>query len=136
MPVFSGSEIAIGIDLVTITRIQRLLEDYPNRFRNFGFTPEEQTYCDGQAFPHQHYAARWSVKEAFIKSVGQSGANPDLTSIEVHREPPQLTLSDDGLNLLKQKAQKEISPKDTDIVFSIAHEQEADLAIGFVVIIF
>ena len=137
MPVFAGSEIAVGLDLVSISRIQRLLEEFPDRFRDYGFTVEEQTYCDEQAFPPQHYATRWSVKEAFIKAVGQPDANPDLTSIQVvHELPPRLSLSKDTVNLLEQTTQKEVSPEKTNIVVSMTHEQKADLAVGIVVIVF
>lgn len=132
---------AIGLDLVTISRIQRLLDDYPDSFRNFGFTTEEQAYCDRQSFSPQHYAARWSVKEAFIKAVGRSDSNLDLTSIQiVHGPPPQLSLSDDVLddvlNILEERKQKKTLSDDVDITITMAHEREADLAIGLVVIIF
>lgn len=137
MPLFTGSRVAIGVDVVTISRIQRLLNNHPNRFREFGFTTEEQSYCENQAFPPQHYAARWSVKEAFIKAVGQSDTNPDLTSIQiVSGPPPQLSLSDDALNILKMKEQEMISSDNTDITVTMTHEQEADLALGLVVILF
>lgn len=138
MQSFKKSNIAIGCDCVSINRIQSLLSDYPDRFRNLAFTPHEQQYCDKQPFPHQHYAARWTVKEAFIKAAGTSEASPALKSIEInHGPPPNLSLSGDGLDLLSQVAsERDCSIENVGISISLAHEKEADIALGFVIILF
>jgi len=136
---FNGdSRFRLGCDIVTIGRIERLLCDYPDRFRKFAFSSREQEYCDEQAFPSQHYAARWAIKEAFIKALGVPGRNPDFTSIEVVREEsPRLSLSEDGLDLLSQVAlTRQSSPRDTTIAISMSHERQADLALGSVFVVF
>lgn len=136
MSISSGKAPAIGIDLVAITRIKRIMEDHPEQFRNFAFTTDEQQYCDEQTFPHQHYAARWAVKEAFIKALREPESNPNLTTIEVVNQPaPQLSLSGETSAILDQRASQENSSLDeVCISISMAHEQNVDLAIGAVVI--
>lgn len=137
MPSFDTSSLGIGIDLVSISRVGQLLEDYPNRFKNLAFTSHEQQYCDDQLFPPQHYASRWAVKESFIKAIESPEANPDFTSIEILHEPtPQLSLSEDGLDLLLGKVSKTASEmEDVDLSVSMAHEQKANIALGVVIII-
>lgn len=138
MQPFNNSNIGMGCDCVSISRVQTLLSDYPDRFRDLAFTSHEQQYCEKQPFPHQHYAARWTVKEAFIKAIDSSETSPDLGSIEIiHGPPPKLSLSGDGLDLLSQAAsERDSSVNDTEITISLTHEKEADIALGFVIILF
>jgi len=60
----------IGIDLVTVSRIETLIARHGDRFKNKLFTLAEQAYCDGYAKPAQHYAARFAAKEAILKALG------------------------------------------------------------------
>ena len=133
-----SSNLAVGIDVVSISRIERILDNYPNKFRDFVYTVDEQQYCDDQFSPSQHYAVRWAAKEAYIKAVGKFGVNPDLTSIEVVREPvPHLSLTGDGYRLLsKVTSDRDASPDSSSIALSMSHERHIDLALGFVLIIF
>jgi len=39
-------------------------------FRNKIFTPSEIQYCESMKNKYQHYAARFSAKEAFMKALG------------------------------------------------------------------
>jgi holo-[acyl-carrier protein] synthase len=87
-----------GIDLVAVSRVQRLLDEHPDRFASRCFTPAEQAYCDGQARRRaEHYAARFAAKEAAVKALG-SGVRGGVqwTDVEVVREPtgrPTLVLA-------------------------------------------
>ena len=61
--------IGIGVDLVDVTRVERLL----GRRRTFVsrvFTPEEIAYCEGQGNRAECYAARWAAREACRKALG------------------------------------------------------------------
>ena len=59
-----------GVDIIEIARVGRLLERYPQRFRERCFTPEERAYCDARSHCAQHYAARFAAKEAAFKAIG------------------------------------------------------------------
>ncbi len=59
----------IGTDIVEIKRIEEKItqNDY---FKNHVYAPEEITYCEKQKNPFMHFAARWAVKEAYLKAYG------------------------------------------------------------------
>ena len=59
-----------GIDIVEIARIKKSLERFPNRFEEKIFTTNEIKYCREKADPFKHFAARFAVKEAVLKSLG------------------------------------------------------------------
>jgi holo-[acyl-carrier protein] synthase len=61
--------VAIGIDIIEVTRIREVLARTP-RFRERVFTADERAYCDGRgAVAAQHYAARFAAKEAALKAL-------------------------------------------------------------------
>lgn len=132
------SRMSVGIDAVSIQRIAAILDKETESFRSYVYTEAEQSYCDTQYCPSEHYAARWAVKEAFIKAVGIEGANPDLRSIEVLGDPaPHLSLSGEGLELLEQAVKRrETVPERTSVDVSLSHESAADIAIGVVWILY
>ena len=59
-----------GLDIIEISRIKKSLEKYSPRFENKLFTDKEIDYCQSQADPGKHFAARFAVKEAVSKSLG------------------------------------------------------------------
>ena len=59
-----------GLDIIEIDRIKKSLEKYSPRFENKIFTDGEINYCQSQADPGKHFAARFAVKEAVSKSLG------------------------------------------------------------------
>ena len=131
---FADMQVYLGTDMTAISRIERLLQEYPDRFREFAFTADEQSYCESAAHPAQHYAARWAVKEAYIKSVDGFDSPPDLRSIEVEpTTPPRLSLTGDGEELLD--ALMEDGSRDAAIDVSLGHERRVDLAFATVVVL-
>ena len=61
--------IGTGIDLIEVARIEKALSRDIG-FRDKIFTPGEIEYCESKKNKYQHYAARFSAKEAFLKAVG------------------------------------------------------------------
>ena len=59
----------IGVDMLEISRMERVLERRPNFARRV-FTDEERAYCDRCARPAEHYAARFAAREAVVKALG------------------------------------------------------------------
>ena len=59
-----------GLDIIEIDRIKKSLAKYSSRFENKVFTDGEINYCQSQADPGKHFAARFAVKEAVSKSLG------------------------------------------------------------------
>jgi phosphopantethiene--protein transferase domain len=64
----------IGTDIVEVARMERALKRSEGLKKKL-FTYEEQVYCDGNAIAFQHYAARFSAKEAFFKALGTGFRN-------------------------------------------------------------
>ena len=62
--------IGIGNDLIDITRIQRTLERFGDRFIARIFTQTEQEKSNRRADPASSYAKRFAAKEACSKALG------------------------------------------------------------------
>ena len=73
----------VGIDLVDVARFRRPARNLIARL----FTAAERRYCDLQAHPEIHYAARFAAKEAVLKALG-SGWSGGIawTDVEIVRE--------------------------------------------------
>ena len=56
-----------GVDLIEISRIERMLENHGERFLARVFTPNEVLYCRGRV---PEIAARFAAKEAVSKALG------------------------------------------------------------------
>jgi len=75
---------AVGIDLVDIARIEKIRSKWKMKFLKRVYSDGEIAYCEGRAAPAQHYAARFAVKEAFLKCLGIGiGGGVWLRDIEV-----------------------------------------------------
>lgn len=59
----------IGIDILEVGRMKKIVER-DVRFVERIFTPDEIRYCSSKAMKEQHYAARFTAKEAFFKALG------------------------------------------------------------------
>ncbi len=80
--------IGIGLDIVSIKRIEEAIEKWGNRFKERIFTEKEIRYCESKRYPAPHFAVRFSAKEAFYKALGnyqKSGIR--WREIEVIRGP-------------------------------------------------
>ena len=60
----------IGVDLVKISRVERVLARWGDRFVRRVFTESESEFCHKRAFPSSSFALRFAAKEAFSKALG------------------------------------------------------------------
>jgi holo-[acyl-carrier protein] synthase len=115
----------IGIDIVSIPRIERMLERWGPFFTQRVYTPGEIAFCEGRSNPGQHFALRWAVKEAMLKALGlglRSGIK--WTDIEVANDrfgKPSLTVHNQAKDFLTERSIK------TAFV-SISHEKDYGIA--------
>ncbi len=64
-------KISCGTDIIEIERIQKAIETMGEKFLQTIFTPKEIEYCEARKVQkYQHYAARFAVKEAAFKALG------------------------------------------------------------------
>jgi holo-[acyl-carrier protein] synthase len=62
--------LGVGSDLIDIRRIERVIEQYGDRFLDRIFTPAERTKCERRSNPAASYARRFAAKEACAKALG------------------------------------------------------------------
>ena len=117
-------EMAVGIDVIVISRVAKVLERHPQRFLARIFTPEEVAFCRGRV---HELAARFAAKEAVMKALGTGARGLAWREIEIlpnRRGKPLVYLH----GLAKQRGET-IGLRGVDI--SLTHE--GDLAIAAVV---
>jgi holo-[acyl-carrier protein] synthase len=74
----------VGTDLVEVSRIEKIIQRWGDRFITKVYSPDEIDYCQKKAFPPIHFAARFAVKESFLKSLGIGlGMGVGLKDIEL-----------------------------------------------------
>jgi holo-[acyl-carrier protein] synthase len=88
--------LAIGIDLVEVSRIEATVGRIGDRFLDRVFTPGERDYCDARATRFIHYAGRFAAKEAAMKALGTGWAEGvawrEVEILPSAAGPPQLLL--------------------------------------------
>ena len=90
--------VGIGIDLVSSSRIKRILDQsWGNRFVTRVFGPEEISYCRSGSKPEEAFAARFAAKEAMVKALG-TGFSKGVTPAQIivrggDRQKPSIILS-------------------------------------------
>lgn len=78
----------VGIDLVEIGRIETILKRWEGKFLTRIYSADEIRYCNRKARPGVHFAARFAVKEAFLKAIGLGmGGGIRFCDIETGRDP-------------------------------------------------
>jgi holo-[acyl-carrier protein] synthase len=64
--------LSVGIDLVSVPRMEGLMARWGGRFLERVFTPGEIEYCKARHAPARSFAARFAAKEAFVKAVSHT----------------------------------------------------------------
>lgn len=112
------TDLAVGIDLIEIERVERALERRP-RLADRLFRPGELEEAATRARPGRHLAARFAAKEAAIKALG-GGFTP--RDVEVRgSEPPSLRLH--GL------ARSRAEARGVELAVSLTHSRESAAAV-------
>jgi holo-[acyl-carrier protein] synthase len=119
---------SIGTDIVEIYRIEEKIarSDF---FKTHVFSENEIAYCDKQKKPFIHYAARWAVKEAYLKAYGVKFIGnhrlPEIETIHNQDGKPFIKLNGKSLEEYEEK-------KFSNIHVSISHTDS--YAIAYVII--
>ncbi len=118
----------IGTDIIEIARINRAIERNPG-FCDKIFTQGEITYCETKANPGTSYAARFAVKEAFMKALG-TGWNHEVAFKDIE------TISmDDGAPRLLIHGNTRIAVEKREInAMHVTISHEKDYAVATVVL--
>jgi len=119
--------IGIGIDIIEISRIKKSIERYKEHFLDKIFTPNEIEYCLSKANKYQHFAARFSVKEAVAKALS-TGWNNEFSwqNIEVFNEAT-------GMPYVKLTGKLESFLADgKEVKVSMSHSQDYVTAVAII----
>lgn len=121
--------LTVGIDMVEITRIERVLKRYGDRFFERVFTAAEIAYCRGRS---PELAARFAAKEAVSKALGVgmrmiARDGIDWKDVEVIGDPRGKPL----VRLYGRAAERAGELSLTEWAISLSHTREH--AIAFVV---
>jgi len=83
------SVLSVGVDLVSVERVEKMLADKGGRVLERLLTDSEKSYCQSQPSPGRHVAARLAAKEAAFKAFqAVDGArNVGWRETEVVRDP-------------------------------------------------
>ena len=101
----------IGTDIIEVSRIAKVMERDIG-FREKIFSEGEIGYCERMKNKYQHYAARFSAKEAFMKALGTGWRDGiRFVEIEVAHDPlgkPLILLSGKAKELAERAGMGEI----------------------------
>ncbi len=116
----------IGIDIVSISRFERLIERYGSRFLVKVFTDRERKEGERKAVRAPFFAARFAAREAFYKALGTGwGRGLPLKEVSVASDEsgrPSLTI---GERMQTELAQRNIA----DCHVSLTHDGDSAVAV-------
>ncbi len=116
----------IGIDLVNISRVERILGEWGKRFQSKYFTQSEITHSEAIKGSGLFFASNFAVKEAFSKAVGTGfRGGLRLSQVEVLRD----VLGKPYINLYGKAWQIAQEMSVTSIHASISHDGEYAVAV-------
>jgi len=125
--------IGIGSDLTNITRIQRTLDRFGDRFKNRVFTNIEKEKAARKKNPSETFAKRWAAKEACSKALGtglrMGVAWKEMEVINLHTGQPQMNVTGSA-----KKRLEEITPKGFKPVIHVTLTDDYPWAQAFIVI--
>lgn len=128
--------LGLGTDISSIAEFNERLLDPASSFIDAHFTKAEIDYCRAQTSgnPAQHFAARYSAKEAVIKALDQARKEKfppikvDYKEIEVFNDGsgrPEITLHGDFMKMSKALGIR-------NMVLSVSHDRDYATAVVIV----
>jgi holo-[acyl-carrier protein] synthase len=121
--------IAIGVDLVELSRIEEVFTRRGERFRRRVFTEGEISYCERRASKLASYAARFAAKEAVMKALGTGWSDgvgwKDIEVVSGPTGAPMIQLHRSALDRMREIGA-------TRAFVSLTHS--AELAIAHIVL--
>ena len=119
----------VGIDIVSISRIERLIDRYGDRFLGKVFTERERDEGSRRAVQAPFFAARFAAREAFYKALG-TGWGRGLSLKEV-----SITTAEAGRPLLDigERIGEEIKGRGID-QWHVSLTHDGDSAIAVVIL--
>ena len=80
-------KIGIGIDLVKIEKFRKLEYETNTHFYQNAFSTSEIEYCLKFSEPYEHFAGKFALKEATIKSIGKKIPLTSIFTDHINSQP-------------------------------------------------
>ena len=116
--------IRTGTDIIEISRVKESIESTNKKFCERVYTEKEREYCENKKIQkYQHYAVRFSAKEAIFKAVSKLLNN----KFDISWKNAEIINDENGrpyINFLDTKIMEKIE----DIDISISHCKEYAVA--------
>ncbi len=77
----------IGVDLVSVDRITRVYDKFPERFIERILTDDEKAQFEAKGLSMQTLAARFAAKEAVLKAIGCGIGPAAMKDVEIIAPP-------------------------------------------------
>lgn len=119
----SAPRFGVGIDLISITRIEEMVTRWGKRFLDRVFTSGEITYCEAKHRPAVSLAARFAAKEAFFKAV-----SPWNTRSIAYKNI-EVVIGENGIPLLRTQGAAREALGNLTAALSLSHDSEYAVAV-------
>lgn len=118
-----STDFSIGIDLVSISRMEAVVGKWGDRFLRRVFTAGEVAYSMSKPNPARSLAARFAAKEAFFKAVSARGAmGVPLREIEV-------VITEGGAPAIEVHGKAALALGGRKAALSISHDRDYAVAV-------
>jgi holo-[acyl-carrier protein] synthase len=125
--------VGIGSDLCSISRVEKTLARYGDRFIQRCFTPLEQRKSEGRAQRAASYAKRFAAKEACAKALGTGLSQGvywhDMGVVNLPSGKPTMQLTGGAAERLA-----ELIPPGHEAVIHLSITDEHPMAMAYVII--
>ena len=112
--------VAVGLDVVELSRIKKIWQKHPKRFLYRHFTSEEIIFCRSKVDPLPSIAARIAAKEAVQKCWAENHGWQDVWVIRDETKP-RLAFA--------AKIEKELRAKNLAVHVSLTHSRDHAAAV-------
>ena len=119
----ASSDLGVGIDIVSVARIERMISRWGDRFLSRVYTGREIKSCTRRPNPTPSLAARFAAKEAFIKALaGWHRGGIGYRSVEV-------VTDGDGVPQIRAHGEAARAMDGLKAAVSISHEHDYAVAV-------
>ncbi|NGX57471.1 MAG: Holo-[acyl-carrier-protein] synthase [Chlamydiae bacterium] len=117
----------LGNDIIEISRIQRLIDRYGQKFLDRTFTEKEQSYCLKYRESSGRFAGRFAAKEAISKALG-TGFRDEVSMRAIEIQSGQ---NGEPVVVLSEEIRERFG--EVQVMLTISHCKEYATAVAIVI---
>jgi holo-[acyl-carrier protein] synthase len=113
----------VGVDLVSVTRMEGIMARWGRKFLHRVFTADEIEYCGKRYVPARSFAARFAAKEAFVKAVSRKEPGG------IRYRDVEVVMDEDGVPALRPHGTAKAALGEGYAEVSLSHEENLAVAV-------